>query len=123
MIHTLNSVLRVLSLATFFVVSVLGSVSMDAAPGFGSTFGEAPDPPVRSYYVYVCAESDDQVALVRYGPKGVELEEVAHAHVRGLLSEGRYRATTTRVVDMKDVPAALRDLRERRTMGRVVARM
>lgn len=58
-----------------------------------------------------------------YGPKVVELEEVAHAHVRGLLREGRYRATTTRVIDMKDVPAALRDLRERRTMGRVVARM
>lgn len=32
-----------------------------------------PDPPARSYYVYVCAESDDQVALVRYGPGGAEV--------------------------------------------------
>ena len=73
MIRTLSSALRALILVTFLVVSVLGSVSMDAALDFGSTFGEAPDPPVRSYYVYVCAESDDQVALVRYGPKGVEV--------------------------------------------------
>lgn len=33
----------------------------------------APNPPARSYYVYVCAESDDQVALVRYGPGGAEV--------------------------------------------------
>lgn len=32
-----------------------------------------PDPPTRSYYVYACAESDDQVALVRYGPGGAEV--------------------------------------------------
>ena len=33
----------------------------------------APDPARRSYYVYVCAESDDQVAVVRYGPGGAEV--------------------------------------------------
>ncbi len=33
----------------------------------------APDPPARSYYVYVCAESEDEVALVRYGPGGAEV--------------------------------------------------
>ena len=33
----------------------------------------APDPPARSYYVYVCAESDDQVAVVEYGPNGATL--------------------------------------------------
>ena len=32
-----------------------------------------PDPPARSYYVYVCAESEDEVALVRYGPRGAEV--------------------------------------------------
>ena len=32
-----------------------------------------PEPPARSYYVYVCAESEDEVALVRYGPGGVEV--------------------------------------------------
>ena len=33
----------------------------------------APDPPSRSYYVYVCAESEDEVAVVRYGPDGLEV--------------------------------------------------
>lgn len=58
-----------------------------------------------------------------YGPQGLELEEVAHAHVLGLLEAGRYRATTTRVIRMQGVPGALRDLAERRTHGRVVARI
>ncbi len=35
--------------------------------------GEAPDPPVRSYYVYATAESDDEVAIVRFGPGGAEV--------------------------------------------------
>ena len=35
--------------------------------------GARPDPPVGSYYVYVCAESEDEVALVRYGPRGLEV--------------------------------------------------
>ena len=33
----------------------------------------APDPPIRSYYAYVCAESEDEVALVRYGPEGLDV--------------------------------------------------
>ena len=33
----------------------------------------APDPPTRSYYAYVCAESEDEVAIVRYGPGGLEV--------------------------------------------------
>ena len=33
----------------------------------------APDPPGRSYYVYACAESEDEVAVVRYGPGGLEV--------------------------------------------------
>ena len=37
------------------------------------TTAAPPDPPVRSYYVYVCAESDDEVALVRYGSGGAEV--------------------------------------------------
>ncbi len=35
--------------------------------------GEAPDPPARSYYVYATAESDDEVAIVRFGPGGAEV--------------------------------------------------
>ena len=43
---------RVLALALALVAS-----------GTASSFGQTR--PSRSYYVYVCAESDDQVALVR----------------------------------------------------------
>ncbi len=32
----------------------------------------APEPPTRNYFVYVCAESDDTVHLVRFGPRGLE---------------------------------------------------
>lgn len=31
------------------------------------------EPPERSYFVYVCAESEDEVALVRYGPTGLQV--------------------------------------------------
>ena len=44
------------------------------APGVSpAAVRAAPNPPQRSYYVYVCAESDDEVAIVRYGPDGAEL--------------------------------------------------
>ena len=33
---------------------------------------EDPEPPRRNYFVYVCAESDDTVHLLRYGPTGFE---------------------------------------------------
>jgi len=56
-----------------------------------------------------------------YGARTLELEEAAHRHVMGLHSSGRYRATTTRVIGMREIPAALTDLHERRTIGRVVA--
>ncbi len=32
----------------------------------------APEPPRRDYFVYVCAESDDTVHLLRFGPRGFE---------------------------------------------------
>lgn len=56
-----------------------------------------------------------------YGPKGAELEEVAHAHVMKLFESGCYRPTTTRVIGIDEVPTALDDLAARRTHGRVVA--
>jgi DNA-binding beta-propeller fold protein YncE len=31
------------------------------------------EPPRRDYWAYVCAESEDQVALVRFGPQGAEV--------------------------------------------------
>jgi NADPH2:quinone reductase len=56
-----------------------------------------------------------------YGVQMPVLEAAAHAHVMGLLEAGRYRATTTRVIEMREIPAALADLHGRRTYGRVVA--
>jgi NADPH2:quinone reductase len=56
-----------------------------------------------------------------YGARMPELEAAAHAHVMGLHEAGRYRATTTRVIEMSGVPVALADLHERRSFGRVVA--
>lgn len=42
-----------------------------------SAFAEDPEPPKRNYFVYVCAESDDTVHLLRYGPGGLdEVEEI-----------------------------------------------
>jgi NADPH2:quinone reductase len=40
-----------------------------------------------------------------------------------LLADGRYRPLVSRVVDFADVPAAVTDLAERRTWGRVVVRI
>jgi hypothetical protein len=56
-----------------------------------------------------------------YGARGLELEEAAHAHGMALFAAGRYRSTTTRVIGMREIPAALADLHARRTCGRVVA--
>jgi NADPH:quinone reductase len=55
-----------------------------------------------------------------------EMERIhaeTHAALTALLSEGRYRPTVTRYVDFDAVPAALTDLAERRTMGRVAVRI
>ena len=60
--------LRVGERAAGLLVAVL--LGAAAAPG---NAGAAPEPSTRSYYVYVCAESDDEVSVVRYGPGGVEL--------------------------------------------------
>jgi NADPH:quinone reductase len=46
-----------------------------------------------------------------------------HAALGELLAAGRYRPTTTRCVAFDEVPAALTDLAERRTTGRVVVRV
>lgn len=42
---------------------VLSGAAASAAP---------PEPPTRNYFVYVCAESDDTVHLIRFGPGGME---------------------------------------------------
>ncbi len=40
--------------------------------GLGAVTGAALDRPQRSYYVYVCAESDDTVHKLRFGPSGFD---------------------------------------------------
>ena len=36
----------------------------------------AQEPPQADYYVYVAAESQDEVAVVRFGPAGTEVVDV-----------------------------------------------
>jgi NADPH2:quinone reductase len=43
--------------------------------------------------------------------------------IEALMTAGRYRPLVSRVVDFADVPAAITDLAERRTWGRVVVRI
>jgi DNA-binding beta-propeller fold protein YncE len=59
-----------------------------------------PPAPARTYYVYVCAESEDEVALVRYGPAGAEVvktirvgslpAEIEGPHGIGVSPDGRH---------------------------------
>lgn len=56
-------------------------------------------------------------------PEMQRIHAETHAALLELLAAGRYRPTVTRCVAFDDVPAALTDLAERRTMGRVVVRV
>jgi NADPH2:quinone reductase len=56
-----------------------------------------------------------------YGAQALQLEDDAHTSLLALLEQGKYRPKVTRVVSLENVPAALRDLAERRIIGRVVA--
>ncbi len=55
------------------VLCAIGVLGVALLLGGGARAAEAPDPPARTYYVYAAAESDDEVAIVRYGPDGAEL--------------------------------------------------
>lgn len=57
-----------------------------------------------------------------YGPKLMEIEQKAHDDLMALVASGRYRATTSRVISFAEIPAALDDLADRKTFGRVVAK-
>jgi NADPH2:quinone reductase len=58
-----------------------------------------------------------------YGERLPEIEAAAHAHLLGLLADGKLRPLVTRVVAFDEIPSALRDLAERRALGRIVARI
>ncbi len=46
----------------FAALAILGATAVSAEP----------EPPRRNYFVYVCAESDDTVHMLRFGPGGFE---------------------------------------------------
>ncbi len=68
--------------------------------GPAATARAGPEPPRRSYYVYACAESEDEVAVVRYGPGGLEVvktvgvgsypAETEGPHGIGIAPDGRH---------------------------------
>jgi DNA-binding beta-propeller fold protein YncE len=49
-------------------------MALCAAPVW-TTAAAGPAPPAHTYYVYAAAESEDEVAIVRFGPGGVEVVE------------------------------------------------
>jgi NADPH2:quinone reductase len=53
---------------------------------------------------------------------GRAIEEDAQRQILALLASGRFRPVVGRVIDFDDVPRAITDLAERRTLGRVVVR-
>ncbi len=58
-----------------------------------------------------------------YGEQLPEIERVAHEHLLGLLAAGKLKPLVTREVAFDEIPHALRDLAERRSIGRIVARV
>jgi NADPH2:quinone reductase len=52
-----------------------------------------------------------------------ENEGEAHEYVLDLIERGLYRTPVSKVVSFDDIPIALRDVAERRVMGRIVARV
>ena len=60
-------VIRLLGVLFFLSITAGYVAALGAKVGQDSFF------PTRSYYVYVCAESEDEVAVVRYGPAGLEV--------------------------------------------------
>ena len=75
--------------AVLLVAVLLGA---RAAPGSAEA---SPEPPPHSYYVYVCAESDDEVSVVRYGPGGVEVVKTVRVGSYPTETEGPHGITVS----------------------------
>lgn len=58
-----------------------------------------------------------------YGAEAARIEEEAHRALMTLVADGRIQPKVQQVIGFDDIPAGLRDLADRRTMGRVVARI
>jgi NADPH:quinone reductase-like Zn-dependent oxidoreductase len=58
-----------------------------------------------------------------YGERLPEIEQTAHTHLLALLAAGKFQPLVTRVVEFDEIPHALRDLAERRALGRIVAKI
>lgn len=58
-----------------------------------------------------------------YGERARELEDEAHAALLALVEAGLYRSLPTQTVGFDEIPEALRALVERRSLGRIVARL
>ncbi|HQV56779.1 MAG TPA: zinc-binding dehydrogenase [Ilumatobacteraceae bacterium] len=53
----------------------------------------------------------------------VRINDETHQVITDLIADGRYRPTTSRQVSFDDVPAAITELAERRSIGRVVVQI
>ncbi len=56
-------------------------------------------------------------------PEMARIHAETQGEIEALMADGRYRPLVSRCVDFADVPAAITDLAERRTWGRVVVRV
>ena len=50
-------------------------------------------------------------------------EQEAHDYVLKLIQSGRYRTPVSKVISFEEIPETMRDIAERRVMGRIVARI
>jgi NADPH2:quinone reductase len=58
-----------------------------------------------------------------YGERSLEIEREAHEALLALWKAGQYRPLPGRSIGFDEIPRVLRDIVERRVMGRVVARI
>jgi hypothetical protein len=56
-----------------------------------------------------------------YGERGGEIERESHAALLALWRAGKYRPLPERAIAFERIPETLRDLVERRALGRIVA--
>lgn len=79
-------------------------------------------PPIDPHF-YLRNHTLVGVTLGGYGPAEMRrIHDETQDALDGLLRAGRYRSTPTRVIDFDEVPAALADLANRRSTGRIVVR-